>query len=94
VVIFEELLDSKALMADGQYRFHLFLHLAGSPRRSAGDGNAAERARIFWTTFGSITLLIFGNVGPDKGKGGKFLVLPPGYKGEVPEGYFVFRSPA
>ena len=34
-----------------------------------------------------------GNAGPDKGKGGKYLLLPPGYKGEVPEGYFVFRSP-
>jgi hypothetical protein len=34
-----------------------------------------------------------GNAGPDRGKGGKFLLLPPGYKGEVPEGYFVFRSP-
>jgi hypothetical protein len=35
----------------------------------------------------------FGNAGPDKGKGGKFLLLPPGYGGEVPEGYFVMRSP-
>ena len=33
-----------------------------------------------------------GVAGPDKGKGGKFLVLPPGYKGEVPEGYFVVPS--
>ena len=37
----------------------------------------------------------FGDVGlpgPDGGKGGKFLLLPPGYKGAVPEGYFVYRS--
>jgi len=37
----------------------------------------------------------FGDVGfpgPDRGQGGKFLMLPPGYKGEVPEGYFVYRS--
>jgi hypothetical protein len=37
----------------------------------------------------------FGDVGlpgPDAGKGGKFLLLPPGYKGEVPEGYYVYRS--
>ena len=32
-----------------------------------------------------------GFVGPDKGEGGKYLLLPPGYKGEVPEGYFVVR---
>jgi hypothetical protein len=35
----------------------------------------------------------FGNAGSDKGKGGKYLLLPPGYEGEVPEGYFVLRSP-
>jgi len=34
-----------------------------------------------------------GATGPDKGQGGKFLVLPPGYEGEVPEGYFVAQSP-
>lgn len=32
-----------------------------------------------------------GFVGPDKGEGGKYLLLPPGYEGEVPEGYFVVR---
>jgi hypothetical protein len=34
----------------------------------------------------------FGNAGPDKGKGGKYLLLPPGYTGEVPDGYIVLRS--
>jgi hypothetical protein len=33
-----------------------------------------------------------GITGPDKGKGGKYLLLPPGYTGPVPEGYFVSRS--
>jgi hypothetical protein len=33
-----------------------------------------------------------GMVGPDKGEGGKYLILPPGYKGEVPQGYFAVRS--
>jgi hypothetical protein len=33
-----------------------------------------------------------GAAGPDKGEGGKYLVLPPGYEGDVPEGYFVVRS--
>jgi hypothetical protein len=32
-----------------------------------------------------------GITGADKGKGGKYLILPPGYTGEVPEGYFVVR---
>jgi hypothetical protein len=33
-----------------------------------------------------------GFFGPDAGKGGKFLLLPPGYTGDVPEGHFVCRS--
>jgi len=34
-----------------------------------------------------------GPLGADKGKGGKFLIVPPRYKGKVPSGYFVSRSP-
>ena len=37
----------------------------------------------------------FGDVGlpgPDGGKGGKFVILPPGYTGPVPDGHFVYRS--
>ena len=34
-----------------------------------------------------------GFVGPDKGEGGKYLLLPPGYQGDEPEGFFTFRSP-
>jgi len=33
-----------------------------------------------------------GGPGPDKGKGGKYLILPPGYEGDVPDGYFVATS--
>ena len=32
-----------------------------------------------------------GLTGPDQGEGGKYLLLPPGYKGEVPQGYHVMR---
>jgi hypothetical protein len=35
-----------------------------------------------------------GPVGLDKGKGGKYLLLPPDYQGEEPEGYFILRSPS
>jgi hypothetical protein len=33
-----------------------------------------------------------GAAGQDKGKGGKYLVLPPGYKGDIPKGYFIVHS--
>ena len=32
-----------------------------------------------------------GPSGDDKGKGGKYLFLPPGYNGDVPDGYLVYR---
>jgi hypothetical protein len=32
-----------------------------------------------------------GITGADKGRGGKYLILPPGYKGRIPKGYFVVR---
>jgi hypothetical protein len=32
-----------------------------------------------------------GPAGPDKGQGGKYLLLPPGYEGEIPDGYFIVR---
>ena len=34
----------------------------------------------------------FGMAGPDKGKGGKYLILPPGYKGDIPDSYHVAKS--
>ncbi|MGC5225375.1 DUF1254 domain-containing protein [Micromonospora sp. DT81.3] len=34
-----------------------------------------------------------GIAGPDRGAGGKYLFLPPGYDGDVPDGYFTYRTP-
>ncbi len=34
-----------------------------------------------------------GIPGPDQGKGGKYLYLPPAYDGEVPDGYYTYRCP-
>jgi hypothetical protein len=33
-----------------------------------------------------------GIAGVDKGKGGKYVILPPGYKDKVPEGYILLQS--
>lgn len=38
-------------------------------------------------------VLDMGLPGPAGNKGGKHLILPPGYKGQVPEGYFAAQSP-
>jgi len=37
-------------------------------------------------------LMDIGPFGPDKGDGGNFLILPPGYDGEIPDGYHVVHS--
>jgi hypothetical protein len=42
----------------------------------------------FWFRF----VTDIGPLGPDKGNGGKFLLLPPDYKGDIPDGYFVVHS--
>lgn len=34
-----------------------------------------------------------GFTGADEGRGGRYLLLPPGYTGQVPEGYHVVRAP-
>ena len=34
-----------------------------------------------------------GPAGVDKGKGGNYLILPPGYKGTPPKGYIALQSP-
>ena len=38
------------------------------------------------------TIADVGPIGADKGKGGKYLFLPPGYKDPVPSGYFAVPS--
>jgi len=36
-----------------------------------------------------------GNAGPDKGKGGKYLIVPADYEGALPEdGYFILKTPS
>jgi hypothetical protein len=38
------------------------------------------------------TIADVGPSGTDKGQGGKYLLVPPGYTQPIPEGYFVLRS--
>jgi hypothetical protein len=34
-----------------------------------------------------------GNAGPDRGAGGKYLFVPPGWGGDLPDGFFTYTSP-
>jgi hypothetical protein len=45
-----------------------------------------------FTDFFQRCLTDVGAAGPDRGEGGLYLLLPPGYQGHVPGGYFTFTS--
>ena len=54
---------------------------------------AGDKASYFGTVVDSwdVPLADVGPSGQDQGRGGRYLFLPPGYQGDVPEGYFVYR---
>src|SRR5215472_13474368 len=53
----------------------------------AVGGSFAGSIMTFW----QMPMADVGPEGVDKGKGGKYLVLPPEYKGNVPEGHIVLK---
>jgi hypothetical protein len=54
---------------------------------------AAPRDVIgMFTDFFQNTITDVGAIGPDRARGGLHLLLPPGYTGEIPKGYFAFQS--
>ncbi len=58
------------------------------------DVPAASETTKFFGSFIDAWQLPIADVGPtgdDKGKGARYLFLPPGYDGEVPAGYLVYR---
>ena len=91
VLITETMMDSKSLFltpnTESIYNL-MWLDLKDGPLVIESPPNVLGIIDDFWFHYvGDV-----GNAGPDKGKGGKFLLLPPGYTGEVLEGYFVMRS--
>lgn len=92
VGITENLLDSRALFLTGNtttYYVLNWLDLKDGPVVAEIPSSVLG----FLNDFAFHYVTDIGNAGPDKGKGGKYLFLPPGYEGEVPDGYFVVKSP-
>jgi len=54
--------------------------------------NAPANVIGMFTDFFQRTITDVGAIGPDRARGGLYLLLPPGYDGHVPGGYFTFRS--
>ena len=90
-LLFEELMDSTTLFltpnTSSIYQL-LWLDLTEGPMVIETPPNVIGLVDDAWFHY----VADFGQVGPDKNKGGKYLFLPPGYKGEVPDGYFVYKQ--
>ena len=92
VTIFESLMDSRSLYltANTESIYAMaWLDLKNGPIVVESPPNTLGLVDDFW--FRYVTDL--GIAGPDKGKGGKFLFLPPDFTGTPPEGYHTFKSP-
>ena len=91
-LIFEELMDSQALfLTANTTSVYMMLWLEmkkGEPMVIETPPDVLGIIDDHWFRY----VTDFGRLGPDKNKGGKFLILPPGYEGDVPEGYHVAKS--
>jgi hypothetical protein len=89
--ITETLMDSRSLFLTGNSESVYasgWIDLKNGPVVIESPPNTLGFVDDFWYRY--VTDL--GNAGPDKGQGGKYLLLPPDYEGEVPQGYHVFKS--
>jgi hypothetical protein len=90
VIFFESRMDSKSLFltADTESVYAwAWLNLKDGPMVIETPPNVLGVIDDFWFR----NVIDFGNAGPDQGKGGKDLFLPPDDTEAVPEGYFVTR---
>ncbi|UFZ08394.1 DUF1254 domain-containing protein [Bradyrhizobium ontarionense] len=89
---FETLMDARSLFltanANVAYTW-IWINLHDGPLVAEVPPMVLGMIDDFWFRY----VTDIGVVGPDKGKGGKYLLLPPGYKGDVPDGYLVVRVP-
>lgn len=89
--IFETLLDAKSLFLTGNTEvlyITAWLDLKDGPVVVESPPDTLGIVDDFWFRY----VTDMGLRGPNQGKGGKFLFLPPDYTGDAPTGYFVFKS--
>lgn len=87
-VLFEDLMDSKAFwLTPNTTSVYMatWLELGDEPMVIETPPDVLGIIDDHWFKY----VADFGRLGPDKSKGGKFLIIPPGYEGDIPDGYFV-----
>jgi len=91
VLISESLVDARSLFLTGNtetvYNV-LWLDTGAGPLVVDVPAHVLGIITDFWYRW----VTDVGNVGPDRGQGGKYLLLPPDYEDEVPDGYHVLHS--
>ncbi|UTF49145.1 DUF1254 domain-containing protein [Desulfomicrobium sp. ZS1] len=89
---FDTMMDSRSLFltanANTAYTW-VWINLKDGPLVAEVPPMVLGMIDDFWFRY----VTDIGIVGPDKGNGGKYLLLPPDYKGDVPQGYIVVRVP-
>jgi hypothetical protein len=91
VLISESLVDSRGLFLTGNTEtiyYVTWLDTKDGPLVVEIPAGTLGMIDDLWFRF----VTDIGPLGPDKGNGGKFLLLPPDYAGDIPEGYFVLPS--
>jgi len=92
VVIFSELMDASSLFltANADTVYYLTgLDLSKGPVVIEQPSDAVGTINDMWFSW----IIDIGGPGPDRGLGGKYLIVGPGYDGPLPEGgYFVAHS--
>lgn len=90
--LFENLMDSKSLFLTANTEsiyFFGWIDLKNGPVVAEGPPDVLGVIDDFWFRY----VTDFGNAGPDRGKGGKYLIVPPDYKGALPAaGYHIVKS--
>jgi hypothetical protein len=92
VPIFEQLLDSRSIFLtanDNTVYSWTWLDLTQGPLVLEVPPKVLGTVNDIWFRW----VIDVGITGPDKGEGGKYLFLPPDYKGDIPSGYNVVKSP-
>ena len=92
VPIFEQLMDSRSIFLtanDNTVYSWTWLDLSKGPLVLEVPPKVLGAINDMWYRW----VIDVGITGPDKGKGGKYLLLPPGYQGKVPKGYIAVRPP-
>ncbi|MET0713580.1 MAG: DUF1254 domain-containing protein [Microbacterium sp.] len=93
VLIFSKLMDSRGLFLTGNadtVYFWLILDLSEGPMVFESPSDTLGMFDDMWFRW----ISDFGLPGADRGRGGAYLLVPPGYEGSLPEGgFYVHESP-